>query len=351
VATKAPRVAPKAAKVLPPSEGHSGAAAKPDASFTHFRVGERNVKRILIEDEQVWVGTSGGVIRYRPGSDEYKLYDGRSGLKVSDVIFVGKVRGQIVAGMLGGGLAVMDAASGQWSHYNAGEAQLPGSVHDVLQTKNGDVWIATRAGAARVRGGAFRQPESWSRFTAAGTGQGLPSDHVYALAEGRDGEIWFATEAGVAVLRNGTWRRWQSQELGLVPAAPTPAAHGSASAAHGGAGMAKGAFVVAVAVDRLGAVWAGTLGAGLLRYDGDKWRSYTVADGLPGNHVFALHQDALNRLWVGTNNGLARLQDGKFAVMTTQDGLYSNTVFTMASAANTLWVGSYGGVARIRSTQ
>jgi ligand-binding sensor domain-containing protein len=100
-------------------------------------------------------------------------------------------------------------------------------------------------------------------------------------------------------------------------------------------------------------VWAGTWGGGLARFDGRKFRNYTVADGLPGNHVFMLHIDRKGRLWIGTNNGLAlRQPDGKFKVMNTHDGLFSSAVFSMDTGADgTLWVGSYGGVARIREPQ
>jgi ligand-binding sensor domain-containing protein len=38
--------------------------------------------------------------------------------------------------------------------------------------------------------------------------------------------------------------------------------------------------------------------------------------------------------------------------MTTHDGLFTDAVFSMDTAADgTLWVGGYGGVARIRGTQ
>jgi ligand-binding sensor domain-containing protein len=108
-------------------------------------------------------------------------------------------------------------------------------------------------------------------------------------------------------------------------------------------------YVVALAVDKAGTVWAGTWGGGLARYDGTAWRNLTRADGLPGNHVFMLHHDAKGRLWVGTNNGLARMEGGKFSkVLTTEDGLFANAVFSMASTPEALWVGSFGGVAQIR---
>ncbi|WP_253261879.1 hypothetical protein [Ramlibacter montanisoli] len=44
----------------------------------HFRVGQRNVKDIFTEGNVVWVGTSGGVIRYDTKTDDYKLFDTRA---------------------------------------------------------------------------------------------------------------------------------------------------------------------------------------------------------------------------------------------------------------------------------
>src|SRR5512143_3701433 len=108
-------------------------------------------------------------------------------------------------------------------------------------------------------------------------------------------------------------------------------------------------YIVALAVDRDGVVWAGTWGGGLSRFDGKTWKTWTTAEGLPGNHVSMLHVDKSGALWVGTNNGLAQMKDGKFPVLTVTDGLFANTVFSMAStAADGIWVGSFGGVAHLR---
>lgn len=321
---RAVHAAGAAGAALPSARGKAGVSAAEPAAYTHFRVGERNVKRILVDGARLWVATSGGVIRYEPASDDYRLYDQRSGLKSGNAVFVGKVGDRIAAGTAGGGLALLDEATQRWETYGLDEGVADAVVHDVLRASNGDIWLATRAGVNRVRGGALRERGSWERYTVAGTGGGMPSDRVYALAEGRDGDIWLATEAGVTRYRAGTWNRWS------------------------GAGAPSG-FAVALSVDRQGNVWTGTLGSGLGHFDGTSWRNYTADDGLPGNHVFMLHRDTNGLLWVGTDGGLARMKDGRFRVMTTRDGLFGNAVFAMASAPDALWVGSFGGVARIRT--
>src|SRR5580765_1687931 len=66
--------------------------------FTHFRVGNRNVKSIYSEGTVVWVGTSGGVVRYDTKTEAYKLYDNKNGLLSNGVFWVGRLRGRITVG-------------------------------------------------------------------------------------------------------------------------------------------------------------------------------------------------------------------------------------------------------------
>ena len=109
-------------------------------------------------------------------------------------------------------------------------------------------------------------------------------------------------------------------------------------------------YIISMVVDRNGDVWCGTWGAGLARYDGKSWKNYTMADGLPGNHIFELNLDQDGKMWVGTSNGLARYDNGKFKTLTTEDGLFSNTVFSMTTAPDrSLWIGSYGGVTHLEA--
>lgn len=338
-----------------PAEGKAGADQAATRKVTHFRVGNRNVKRIFADGERIWVATSGGVIRYSAASDEYRLYDARSGLRGESVVYVGRVRGRIAAGVHGGGLALLDEKTERWEAIGAAEGLADEFVADVLAAANGDVWIATGSGVNRVRGGEFRERSRWDLFNAQAAGVGLPSNRVYGLAQGRKGEIWVATEGGVARFHEGQWRSWRrGAGVRNEPAAQANPGHAPAPAGHaGGAHQGQGPsgnpdFTVAIAVDRAGAVWAGTLGGGLSRFDGSQWRHYSRADGVPGDHVFMLHRDTAGRLWIGTDGGLARVRSDQFEVMTTRDGLFGNAVFAMASTAQDIWVGGFGGLARIR---
>lgn len=352
--------------VLPNQEREGKVVVDPAARFTHFRVGNKNVKSIYNDGKVVWVGTSGGVVRYDTRDDSFKLFDATNGLLSNGMFFVGKVKGQIAVGTYGGGLSLLNEKTGKWKTYNIPEGLGDAFVYGVLTATNGDIWIATWSGANRIRGGNLDDRSKWDLYTVENTKGGVPNDWIYGLAEGKNGDIWLATEGGMARFSNNRWENWnharglgatydrvkndiafkndpgkqsvhhakQKQEMGLlgVDVAYNPN------------------YVVSLAVDRQGAVWAGTWGGGLSRFDGKKWVSYTTAEGLPGNHIFMLRVDEKDQLWIGTNNGLTRWQDGKFTkAMTMADGLFANNVFAMASSPDgSMWIGSFGGVAHLR---
>ena len=101
----------------------------------------------------MWVGTSGGVIRYDTKTDAYKLFDDASGLLSNGVFHVSRLDGQIAVGTYGGGLSLLDEKTEKWETYNIPDGLGDAFVYDVIKTTNGDVWIATWSGVNRIKGG------------------------------------------------------------------------------------------------------------------------------------------------------------------------------------------------------
>ena len=358
----------EAGRTMPPNHPSTMERAKDQGvGFSHFRVGNRNVKGMLADGDKVWVGTSGGVIRYDLKSDKYDLFDVNNKSLLSNGVFhVSRLDDRIFIGTYGGGMSVFDLKTEKWRNYNIPDGLADQFVYDVLRDKKGDVWIATWSGVNLVKGGDLDDPSKWTNYTIENTNGGLPNDWVYGAETGKNGEMWFATEGGLARLKDGKWTNWQHKDgLGAdyeIVKADNPfkndpskvSQHHAAQQAEAGGDIKIGYnpnYIVSMVVDDDGNVWCGTWGGGLSRFDGKNWTNYTVKDGLPGNHIFTLKLDEEDRrLWIGTNKGLARLNaDGKgFSIMTTADGLFADNVFSITKASDgTLWVGSFGGVARI----
>ena len=79
-----------------------------------------------------------------------------------------------------------------------------------------------------------------------------------------------------------------------------------------------------------------------------RFENFTTANGLPSNHVFAVLVDG-DRIWAGTENGLAVYENHVWKVYTTADGLAHRAVISLALDKNTgdVWAGTMGGLSRI----
>lgn len=343
--------------------------ADPNAKFTHFKVGNKNVKSIFADGDIMWIGTSGGVIRYDTKTDNHRLFNVQNGLLANGVFHVSAIGDDIAVGTYGGGLAMYDQKQDRFQIYNVPEGLADSFVYDALTMPNGDVWIATWSGANLIQGGDISDPSKWQTFTVANTNGGLPNDWVYGLAKGKDDEVWMATEGGLARYKEGRWTNWNHDDgLGadyeLVKDSNSftrdPADYSSHHAKQKIEMNLQNVntaynpnYIVAMDVASDGTVWIGTWGGGLCSFDGEKFTVYTTNDGMPSNHVFMLHIDSNDKIWIGSSKGLAYFEEGinkpKFKVMKTSDGLFDNAIFSMATQNDgTLWIGSYGGLSRIR---
>jgi len=78
-----------------------------------------------------------------------------------------------------------------------------------------------------------------------------------------------------------------------------------------------------------------------------KWVNYTTADGLPDNRVYSVAVDD-DKVWVGTDNGLALLENGKFRVFRPADGLVHRACLDVQVNKRThdVWIATMGGASR-----
>jgi ligand-binding sensor domain-containing protein len=79
-----------------------------------------------------------------------------------------------------------------------------------------------------------------------------------------------------------------------------------------------------------------------------RWENFTTANGLPNDHVFCVLVDG-KRIWAGTEDGLAKYEDGKWSVLRPADGLAHRAVLGLALDKKTgdLWAATMGGLSHI----
>lgn len=73
-------------------------------------------------------------------------------------------------------------------------------------------------------------------------------------------------------------------------------------------------------------------------------RNFTTSDGLPNNAVRALFLDSKNILWIGTENGVSRMENGIFTTIDESNGLGHNSCWDITEDSDgNMWFASYGG--------
>src|SRR5882757_1687602 len=149
----------------------------------------------------------------------------------------------------------------------------------ILEDNEGSLWVGSSAvGLLRLRDG---------RFITTGEPEGLPSDMIWTIAPRKSGGLWVGSNLGLGSYVGGRYQ------------------HVAGPRGH------ENIKVRSVVEDRQGALWAGTVGAGLFRLDQRGMKLFNRRTGLSGDSVTALMEDRLGRIWVGTEEGLDVIEHEK----------------------------------------
>ncbi|MEZ5313897.1 MAG: two-component regulator propeller domain-containing protein [Thermoanaerobaculia bacterium] len=226
-------------------------------------------------------------------------------------------------------LALASAAPAErlpWSVYDSSDGLAGDAVRDLLQDRDGFLWIATSSGLSRFDGVAF---ESYD------TADGLPSPRIESLAETPDGSLWAATTHGLA--------RMRPDATGPAPFAvePLPPPFG-------------GRTVEKLYVDRAGSLWLSLLN-GVLRLereDDGAFRATTIDKPPEVGPVTSFAESADGTLWMGAEGGLVRRStDGGLVVLRLGGAVagtptqYAEGVADLAvDRAGRLWIAGSGVV-------
>ena len=257
------------------------------------------------------------------------------------------------------------------------------SVHALLQSHEGYLWLATEGGAARFDGQSFQ-------VLNHATVPAFTSDDLCCLAEDSGGDIWFGTADGL-VRKHGEQYQHFSEQDGLPSAEILAVASSSndllvltsgglASWQHGHfvhvqtsdalTGLAGseqslvlvsakggvyrwtngqlvtvvplapgGSSLLGAAIDKQG-VW--TFGSNFVQFSSPSRKIiWKTGVDLPGNRVQALYVDAQGNAWIGTNRGLASVRAEPGSHMLEPEAFREESILSLCmDREGDLWVGT-----------
>jgi ligand-binding sensor domain-containing protein/signal transduction histidine kinase len=103
--------------------------------------------------------------------------------------------------------------------------------------------------------------------------------------------------------------------------------------------------------DSRGTLWIGSVGGGLIRWQDNRFTPFTMKDGLPSDSITALAEDADGRLWIGTDAGLLVWQEGRPDLSPVTEKFKGKAVTSLfKDRAGNMWIGAAGaGVFKYQS--
>ena len=333
--------------------------------FVHYRHDPGNPASISSDRIEFLVGDGAGGLWIGTERDGLNRYDGATGTFVryrhdpadpnslpNDRALAGWLDGE--GGLwvgTDGGLSRLTIATGVFEHVPVdpdSDTGLSSPRVRALAHRDGQLWIGTRGGGLNRLDLSTRRIEKFTHQPgAAGT---LSGDAIARLHVDSNGTLWVATYAHGLNCYDGDSGFHRVPESSVEPHS------------------LSGSRVESFYEDRSRNLWIGTRGGGVNRLDlkGQKFVSYVhdpdIVNGLPHPGVHAItgvHDAAGDALWIGTDGGgLTRFDrgTGRFATVRHDDedpeSLSGDRVLALLSARDgTLWVGTYTGGLNRRSGQ
>lgn len=188
-------------------------------------------------------------------------------------------------------------------------------VNALIEGSDGSLWIGTDAGLNRFKAG---------KFTLYTTKEGLSHDAVNCLSEARDASLWIGTKRGLNRFKQGKLTSYNLKN-----------------------GLTNEIFDIKHADD--GGLWIGSYGGGLSLFHNERFTHYSVKDGLPNPFVNKLYLTQDRNLWIGARKGLSRFRNGKFTTFTIKDGLSGDVIRSFCEDRDgNFWIGTAdGGLQRL----
>ena len=194
-------------------------------------------------------------------------------------------------------------------HYSAPRELTNNFIRAFLESRHGDVWIATDEGVSRIG------PQGVQKFTMK---DGLVYFSTRSLLEDHGNDIWIGTDQGLS-----HWHR-----NGFVHDAATDAL--------------RHEKVWSIFEDPTDTLWFGTRDHGLFRYYDGNIAQFTTAQGLASNSIYQILEDPQRRFWLSGPNTISSLDEPQLHQEATTSTQHLNvSVYTMPYGADDTQM--YGG--------
>ncbi len=249
------------------------------------------------------------------------------------------------------GFSVLDRESGNRKHYypylNSGDWLSSGKVRAIYKDHTGDVWLGYNPGVDKVDHLSGKvipysiRPRYMSRYPNGGWGRvkRLPRTLYFTIYEDDRHNLWIGSQ-------NGIFRYDREQDDFLFYPLEKEF---------------KNSIATCMTSDSNGHLWIGTEMGGVVNIRRDKnqeqWIDtinyrFRVGDpsSLPDDRVTSIVEDQMGHIWVGTENGLCKIepQQQRVETFSMEEGLSDPGIASLViDVNNKLWISHKKGISSI----
>jgi len=298
-------------------------------------------------DHFLWVGTTGGLVRFDGAQFVVFNRDNTSAFHENSVFSLLAARdGTLWIGTEGGGaISYRNRSFRLWTR---ADGLTNGYIRTLREDASGRIWMGTDDGLFRLSGGRVervdardgvpavavhsiyldRQQRLWAggfhflcfdhdRATEFHLPGGL-TDNVKSILQSRDGTLWVGTVTGL-------WRTGS-------PLSSFPPVFSRVNQID--------STVRTLLEDDDGVLWIGTIGEGLFRYQNGRLSSVSASAALPSNTILSSFFGSEHNIWIGTQTGLVRLNKTAADTVALPDFADADFGTIYGDRDGTLWVSS-----------
>ena len=246
------------------------------------------VSNISVDNQgNVWSAFKGA--SYFDGKYFY-LFGEKEGFTDSDVYIMFKdSKGQMWFGTRGAGILCYDGKG--FLHYGKKQGVCTSRVVAINEDVHGNIWFGTEGcGVLKFDGATF------VNFSVV---DGLPATYVYSICPTNDGKIWFGYyPTGLSVLSNDTLKTYNF-------------------------GLEMGSVIFGLIQTKDKKLLIGTIGSGLLRFDGDQFEKIDKKAGMKEITIVKLTCDPDQNVWaLGSQMNRLRLSKFNYLPIPATQGVY-----------------------------
>lgn len=342
----------------------------------------------------VWIGTQNGFARWSNGKILTTRISSQPGIIHITSILEDR-NGMVWVGTTQG---IYRLSGGVWTNFNATSGFLSDNILCIIEDQEGSIWFCTSEGLCRFRD---------VNITTYTVQDGLKNNFITSIIQGHDSTMYFLSAASggsITTYKHGTFRSFPQPP----PIGPSFLAHdgsiwtslsGCVSRIKNGKivrydtttglpnrwisaitedsisliiyvdrlgirrfingrlepyflssgeAYASADFVSCFYKDRTGNLWIGTMN-GLVKIQSGMSTTFRKSDGLADDWNRTFSQDRFGHLWFGSlRGGLTHYRDGKFFAYNTKKGLFTNEIYCVLIDDNdNVWISSPKGIGRI----